>query len=81
MEGKFEARWQDMDFAITDEDVYNERLPIAHNVRMIGAMLCNLMYAYEDDPTDIVGMRSAAKPILGQIQGLLDRLYEEEEIK
>ncbi|WP_124061590.1 hypothetical protein [Gordonibacter sp. Marseille-P4307] len=71
MNGKFGIKYDGKDFTIDDEGVYEEELPIKHNVRMIGAMLCNLMEAEDRDE-----MRQHAYNVRDQAQRLIDRLNE-----
>lgn len=73
MSGELEISYGGKKYVIDDEEVYEERLPIEHNVRMIGAMLCNLLDAREEDE-----MRQHAFNVRDQAQRLIDRLDESE---
>lgn len=71
MSGVFEINYNGKKYVIEDEGVYEEKLPIKHNVRMIGAMLCNLLDAEGEDE-----MRQHAYNVRDQAQRLIDRLDE-----
>lgn len=71
MSGVFEIAYNSKKYVIDDVEVYEEKLPIKHNVRMIGAMLCNLLDAEEEDE-----MRQHAYNVRDQAQRLIDRLDE-----
>lgn len=71
MSGVFEITYNGKKYVIDDKEVYEEKLPIKHNVRMIGAMLCNMLDAEKKDE-----MRQHAYNIRDQAQRLIDRLDE-----
>lgn len=76
MSGVFEITYNGKKYVIDDEGVYEEKLPIKHNVRMIGAMLCNLLEAEEEED-----MRQHAYNVRDQAQRLIDRLDDQSETR
>lgn len=76
MSGLFEIAYNGKKYVIDDEGVYEEALPIKHNVRMIGAMLCNLLEAEEEED-----MRQHAYNVRDQAQRLIDRLDDQSETR
>lgn len=76
MSGVFEIAYNGKKYVIDDEGVYEEELPIKHNARMIGAMLCNLLDAEEEKD-----MRQHAYNIRDQAQRLIDRLDDQSETR
>lgn len=76
MSGLFEIAYNGKKYVIDDEGVYEEELPIKHNVRMIGAMLCNLLDAEEEED-----MRQHAYNVRDQAQRLIDRLDDQSETR